>query len=456
MSDEPNKTSDVYDVFKKDDRTYFSRFLDMCKNLSKPHDSIEYKEAIRELQRQWAPIAAVAIPLLACVIMCSIQIGNPNAKPPEVEVEVIEPEPAEQLDEPEPPPPEEIMETTEDLVDSFISDTPSPPIGEVTAPTPTENPPLQSNASAPKMAGIPSRGSGGGGLGGGNRLESDMLGMFIDLSHDGNGNTRSYGNNKAELYSAVKYMLDKNLGREAFTPYQIIPKRIPLARLIVKSSYSAVGPKSFGVQDKVKKNAPWVVVYRGKLQPEKSGTYRFAGYFDDVMVVRVGGKTVMEYYWDTRNNKAGEQSKLKTGWTTPNDPIVGKHVMKTNGGSTPLAYSSWIDLNANQSVDIEILIGDDGGEGDSGGSTGGILLIEERGRKYDKTKGGMPILTPFSTTRLTYAERENLNSDLLDASGEVKTKYPFSMKDIPTMNTCGKKSASVKTKDDVEVDTGDL
>lgn len=451
---------EVLKLFDKEERTYFQRLRDMFMGFSKPRDSLEYKEAMRELQRQWAPLLGVSIPLVICIVMCSITIGGNDVTKPPVDVTVIEPTTSEPLEPEEPPPPPENMELVEtDLVDAFISDMPSPPIGEVTADVPTLNPPVQMTPATVKLAGVPSRGSGGGGIGGGVRLEGDMVGMFVDLSRDAKGNSRlngknGFGSRDALLHSDVRFMIEKNFGKEAFAPYNVVPQRVYLSHLALPYVSSLVGPKTYKVEKQVKDGSPWVAVYRGKLQPESNGVYRLAGFYDDVLVVRVNGKLVLEFAWTSRNNGANKPTSINSGWVQTDATVAGKHKMR-GFQNTPLTYSDWFELRANESVPIEILIGDNGGDGKGAGLTGGILLVEKRGETYAKADDGLPLLPLFTTTRLTFTERQRLEGIADRANKATSKHYAFDMKNVPLMNTCGKKAPSL-TQGDIAIDTGDL
>lgn len=149
MTDDPNTFSpedtpqdELIRLFDKEERSYLRRIVDMFKGLGKPKDSIEFKEAIIELQRLGAPIASVVIVVTVVVVMSIIKIGG---DPPEVKVQmdIIEPTETEELaKEPEPPPeePPELDETpvdTDVVVD--IDAPPSPTAEQSPQPSPVDS-----------------------------------------------------------------------------------------------------------------------------------------------------------------------------------------------------------------------------------------------------------------------------------------------------------------------------
>ncbi len=83
---------------------YFKRLFKMFSGLGKPRGSGEYKEAVIELQRQIAPLAAILLPLICVIVLFVVTaVGNNNREA--IKVEIVRAEQQEdQLDEVEPPP----------------------------------------------------------------------------------------------------------------------------------------------------------------------------------------------------------------------------------------------------------------------------------------------------------------------------------------------------------------
>ena len=83
---------------------YFKRLFKMFAGLGKPRNSGEYKEAVTELQRQVAPLAAILLPLIAIVVLFVVTaVGNTRREAIKVDI-VQATEDESKLDEMEPPP----------------------------------------------------------------------------------------------------------------------------------------------------------------------------------------------------------------------------------------------------------------------------------------------------------------------------------------------------------------
>ena len=83
---------------------YFKRLFKMFAGLGKPRSSGEYKEAVTELQRQVAPLAAILLPLIAIVVLFVVTaVGNTRREAIKVDI-VQATEEDTKLDDIEPPP----------------------------------------------------------------------------------------------------------------------------------------------------------------------------------------------------------------------------------------------------------------------------------------------------------------------------------------------------------------
>ncbi len=149
MTDDPNnlppegyQKDELLELFEKEERSYFRRIIDMFKGFGKPKDSVEFKEAMIELQRLGAPIAAVLIIGLAFIVMCAVEISA-DPPPVTVQMEIVEPTETEELTKEPEPPPEEPPELDETPVDTDvvvdIDAPPSPTAEQSPQPSPVDS-----------------------------------------------------------------------------------------------------------------------------------------------------------------------------------------------------------------------------------------------------------------------------------------------------------------------------
>ena len=119
-----------------------------------------------------------------------------------------------------------------------------------------------------------------------------------------------------------------------------------------------------------------------------AGRCRFVGDFDDILLVFVNGQLVLEAGW-------GEPV---SGWQPREN--VGAHMSYT---THPLVYGDWVELMPLKPARIDIVIGEN-----PGGWMGGMLLVEQEGRTYQRDTSGRAILPLFALQPLMEEEQAAL------------------------------------------------
>lgn len=144
-------------------------------------------------------------------------------------------------------------------------------------------------------------------------------------------------------------------------------------------------PKAFGVEGVVQPRL-WVVHYKAQVAAPADGTYRFVGAADDLMAVLIDRRVVLV------GNHPSTKFPL-TGWAAPagGNPKVAAH--------TSAIYGDWIDLRANQLVDMDVLIGER-----PGGVFNALLLYQKKGETYPLTGKGEIILPLFQVAPFPMSE----------------------------------------------------
>ena len=394
----------------------------------------ERKLARRELGRLSSAGASATFVVLAVALLMMLRT-SPSAEPATVPVEIVEPDDRDDLDPPEPP------EVVNFDVDSPNDDIELPGLEDVAIEidVPSEEvsvqPAFESTVLMTKspivMRGVragPGGMKGGNfGVGGGSALVSDMVGRMIDLKKDGSGKPRA-----ANFRADVKKLLDADFSATALAEFNCPTNRLYLNKLVVPAQPAEDGPKAFGCENDVEPRR-WIVHYEGRLNPQHSGTYRFVGHFDDLLVVKVDGACVLDAYWPMHDvYKSGGVSEL-TGWKP--DTSAREFEKHASFSGQNLTYGDWIVLEAGKPVRIDLVIGEE-----PGGVVGGVLLLEEMGKNYETDANGRKILPPFSTSRLSPDERREL---------ETFAQYRISS-DAPVMNlTPEERRAAEKSRENV-------
>lgn len=425
---------------------FVTRLVRMCRGFGQPRNTAAYKLARIEFQRLAAPISAIVmVVLLFAVVVVMTAMADSEPARPKITVATIDPDIdiSEIPDDPPDDPSDDPIDPTIDVTDvlataaepAVATSVPMPPAPggapNQVARTPS---PVTMNAVVAGLPGIGGLGPGGGGFGtevkggGGQNVEGCLIGRIVDFKSNADGTPRAAYSAAGTYWKDAKSLVDRNFGDEAFGAFFSPSKRVALTHLWVPPQTSENGPKAFGVGDVVKPSG-FAVYYTGTLKSATSGRYRLWGYFDDFMLVRINGKTVLDAVWNTGGLSAG----MMTGWQTSDRAAVGRVRCPQGGGK--MAPGDWFTVDAKHPATMELFVGER-----PGGMVGGVLLIEQEGVDYAKAPDGTMILPVFASRPLA----ETTKLDLAEAS------YPMSS-DSPRFNARPRNVAAV-TQDDVTVD----
>ena len=228
-------------------------------------------------------------------------------------------------------------------------------------------------------------GMGAGGLGltmfgarGGGGLE----GTFYDLKQT---NDRQPNGMTPDRYNgAVRAWIEGGLKEPEMQRYFKAPTKLYATQFVLPDMAADEAPKAYGVAGLVKPSQ-WVAHYKGKVSPPKSGTFQFLGAGDDMLVVFIDHKLVLDASWYPVSN-------LNPRAIVPE----GKYVDFPRGG---YVKGEPVNVVQGQWYDIDILIGEQ-----PGGRFFSCLCVEEEGKKglplFRVASGKMPKMhnpPPFDT-----------------------------------------------------------
>ncbi len=277
--------------------------------------------------------------------------------------------------------------------------------------------------------------------GGGN----EFIGHFYDLKQTPRheltpigklAEENTYSGEAQELYTqAIHKLIRSGLKASALKSFYVAPKEKFATSFNLPPMDAAEAPKAFGVEDEVKPSY-WICVYRGQIAAPADGKYRFVGFADDVLIVRLNRRVVLDACWPAQIGKmtdwqSSDEDSRKfqvnrndfgeiTGgdWNTMFQKLSKGYKSGENWGSilsqikTPdgqsysehgnylaaanrLVLGDWVELKKGQRIDMEVLIGEI-----PGGSFGCRLLVEQKGGSYpaaDSDAGQRPLLPIFKT-----------------------------------------------------------
>ncbi|HTJ78787.1 MAG TPA: PA14 domain-containing protein, partial [Rariglobus sp.] len=167
-------------------------------------------------------------------------------------------------------------------------------------------------------------------------------------------------------YKEVDNFVARNFSKSSLYKFFVAPDPLYTTQIFIPNMNAEDAPAAFSVE-KLAKGKAWMVHYRGKISPPTSGTYRFVGLADDIMVVRMDGRLVLD---------ASLSNSTKFVFDKPNygNLRVGKAMQLQSGQYYP------IDIAISEAP---------------GGRFYAYLFVQEDGVTYEKNPDGTPILPLF-------------------------------------------------------------
>jgi hypothetical protein len=235
-----------------------------------------------------------------------------------------------------------------------------------------------------------------------------LVGYLYDLKQTRDGKPTGMG---AGLYGGkVTEFLKSNWDPSLLDQYYKVEKPLYATSIFIPIIDAADGPKAFGVADKVQPNL-YLVWYKVTAAPSQDGTYHFAGIGDDILEVRVDGKTVLD--GSSRGEDPELRARQKSYPLADFDPTYDLNGVMWIG--TPFHVS------AGEAVDIEVLIGEQ-----PGGKSDYFLWIQREESPAETQSNGSPLLPVFQ-----------LDSNPVVPAGAPRSFPPFSKTPVPWVGQSG-------------------
>jgi hypothetical protein len=169
-----------------------------------------------------------------------------------------------------------------------------------------------------------------------------MVGSFYDLkqTRDRKGNVP----NRGSYTDILKKWVEGGMKDSFFNEYFKAPQQLSATQFLIPKIEADEAPKAYGVEKDVRPSQ-WIAVYRGKVRPPTAGDWCFVGQADDVILVAVNGKLVLDGSWERVANPP-ENGKVGVNYANSGHPTGG------------YVRSEPIHFNAGEYVDLMVAIGE--------------------------------------------------------------------------------------------------
>ena len=238
-------------------------------------------------------------------------------------------------------------------------------------------------------------------LGSSQTIGNDLEGTFYDFNRDRRGGYISMDGDNWQR--GVHNFMRRGWRSSTLSKYYRAPKKIYTTCLVIPPVLSSIAPSAFG--DKDAAGVYWMVHYKGQIAHKEGITFRFRAVGDGFIGVRVNGEMVLATEWTHIDTGLSNMDGAITGNLWESDSADSrKYVM----GNSRAVVGSWITLTPGEAQDIDIAIGDQGGQ------AAAMLAVEVEGVEYEKNSQGCPILPAFKTARITRDLMDIIYKDLVE------------------------------------------
>jgi hypothetical protein len=238
-------------------------------------------------------------------------------------------------------------------------------------------------------------GSGGGDLGipsaFGSSNGTGLVGYLYDLKQTSDKTPTNIS--ESSYYETLSGYLATGWDDSILEKYYKVKDPLYSSCFAVTTRLSEEAPRAFHVENEVGPGL-WVIHYHGNVMAPESGDYRFLGFADNILVVKIGDTTVLDGGWSPLSKKTSSQEKL---------PFIFPSYHNNPAGDPHLRIGSAFHLDKDTPVNMDVLIGDDGG------SCAFFLLIMKVGNPYEKMGDGtskVPFFQLDTKAAPTFSGRE--------------------------------------------------
>lgn len=196
-----------------------------------------------------------------------------------------------------------------------------------------------------------------------------LIGKIYDLRRDSKGKEIA-GNERADFAALIEEIIDTKaeVDQRKLEKYFSPDMQLSASMFLMPGMNATEGPQAFGM-DTLEGRQRWIAYYRGMLQPKQPGIYRFIGGGDELLIVRINGKLVLDATWQIKFVNWTHASP--TGWK-PDRSNPDPQARRIGPGDGTY-YGDWFELDGNP-FEMEVTIGEGGGN-----VFGCWLAIQEKG-----------------------------------------------------------------------------
>ncbi len=237
---------------------------------------------------------------------------------------------------------------------------------------------------------------------------NDFEGTFYSLQYDRRGKKANMSD--PEYINTVRRFVELDWNPYVFAPFYRAPQKLYTTQIFIPTISSEFGPSFFGIPAGPEFDPVfWLVHYEGKIMRKEGGRFRFWGFGDDVLLVRVNGKVVL-------NASYGDFRTELCDWEDHDEDY--KYYL----GHAQAAVGDWFELEPGVPVEMEVLSGEI-----PGGQYCAYLVVEDEAEDYAENQQGMPILPIFKTAEIPDRVKDKIKYTLIPGEADLESELMFNV-----------------------------
>jgi hypothetical protein len=231
-------------------------------------------------------------------------------------------------------------------------------------------------------------------------IGTELIGVYYDFKRSRSGNYNGAGANTYR--EAVRRFLNGGWDTTVLSQFYRAQETRKAPCVMLPTLSSSVAPTAFG--EDPGSGTFWMVHYKGTIVYPEDITFRFWGVGDEFVVVRLNEDIVFADVWPAQRDEI-----MGSLWHNT-DPQAKTYLL---GHNTTMEIGDWVTLKANEPLNIEIAVGD------NGGLAALMLLVEVEGVDYPLNRQGGPILPAFKTAELSHDLIDLVYKDLPEGEANL-------------------------------------
>lgn len=239
-------------------------------------------------------------------------------------------------------------------------------------------------------------------FGAGQTIGNDFVGTFYDFKRDRSG--RPIPMSDYQFVDAMIRFNSSGWKPSSIARYYRSPKKLYATSFMMPPIKSSMAPTAFNEGDTV--GYAWMVHYKGQLVYHDDIRFRFWGHGDDILMVRVDGKIVLNANWEDNNRGTRLIGGNWVSSATKNRQFYYGNNLAWGG--------DWIELKAGEPLEMEVVVGEV-----PGGTFCSMLTVEVEGETYENNRQSRSIFPMFKTEKPTHEMADAILEHLVEGEVDV-------------------------------------